>query len=355
MPTNPFLMQYLRQYIPTIITMVLAVGLWFDGWGQINVVDTSGRIAPISIVGDSPNVTSDIFRYTAVTDSSVIPDSLAQPNSLPYPLYRALFNQARIRQTTAVDSSGKLSAADSLLLDAVLQDTLLQRIDRGIEYDLQIPRPRPHSDVPLFSLLFSTVALFAYTRHRYGGIANPMIQSFYNVYLARQHYEDTGLNYSMASFLLSLNVAVVLGIFIFLGFDYLSINQPLPDAFCLAACCLLVALLLWLKRGVLYLLGTIALPMHPVVDFYLFNRDIILNTTAVALLPLLVVAAFALPDLGVWAWLSGIVILLLAFAYSYYRGLLVVKDFVLYHKFHFLLYLCTFEIAPWFIIVKLLR
>ena len=348
-------MQHLRPCIPTIIAVVLALGLWFDGWGQINVVDTSGRIAPIPIISDSVDVTANIFRYTAIVDSSVIPDSLAQPNSLPYPLYRALFNQARIRQTTAIDSSGDLSAADSLLLDPVLQDTLLQRIDRSVEYDLQIPRPRPRSDIPLFSFLFGTVALFAYTRHRYGGIANPMIQSFYNVYLARQHYEDMGLNYAMASFLLSLNVAVVLGIFIFLGFDYLSIDQPLPDAFCLAACCLLAASLLWLKRGVLHLLGTIALPMHPVVDFYLFNRDIILNTTAVALLPLLVVAAFASPDLGLWAWLSGIVILLLAFAYSYYRGLLVVKDFVLYHKFHFLLYLCTFEIAPWFIIVKLLR
>ncbi|MBK8473397.1 MAG: DUF4271 domain-containing protein [Sphingobacteriales bacterium] len=350
------MMQYLRQYIPAIITMVLAASLWFDGWGQINVVDTSGRIAPISIVGDSTEVTSGIFRYTAVADSSVIPDSLARPNSLPYPLYRALFNQARIRQTTAVDSSGDLSAADSLLLDAVLQDTLLQRIDRRIEYDLQIPRPRPRSDIPMFSLLFGTVALFAYTRHRYGGIANPMIQSFYNVYLARQHYEDIGLNYSMASFLLSLNVAIALGVFIFLGFDYLSIDQPLPDAFCLAVCCLLVALLLWLKRGVLHLLGAIALPMRPVVDFLLVQPRY--NSQYNGCCPCCPCSSsqpFASPDLGVWAWLSGIVILLLAFAYSYYRGLLVVKDFVLYHKFHFLLYLCTFEIAPWFIIVKLLR
>lgn len=301
---------------------------------------------------DTADLSLRPFRYTVVSDSSVIPDSLNTPLVLPYPLYRSFFNQARIRHTTAMD--GNLNTADSLLLESILQDTLLQRIDRQIEYDIQIPHPRPASDLPIFSLLFGALTLFAYTRHRHEGYINPAIQAFYNVNLSRQFYDDFGFSNSTASFLLSLNTIFVLGSLVFLTIKNLSIAVALPDMLLLGVCVAAIALLFIAKRIALLFLANIALPTQEVIYFYLFNRDIIINTTAIVLLPLPIIAAFAKPDIAQWAWLVALVIVCLSFVYSYYRGFLIVKDFVWYHKFHFLLYLCAFEIAPLLIIIKLL-
>lgn len=344
-----------------MIYRAVLLGVWFLSQTPNSVIAQIGSLSlsgfgtdPLLEAIDSTTNVSGRFRYTVVSDSSVIPDSLNTPLRLPYPLYRSLFNQARIRRTTVASTDG-LYAADSALLDEVLQDTLLQSIDRRVVYDIQIPRPRIKSDVPMFSLLFGTLAVFAFTRRRYGSYMNLAIQTFFNVNLARQFYDDFGFANSAASFLLSLNTILIFGSIIFLSLQNLAIAVPLPDTLCLVACFLGIGILFFLKRMSLRLLSVIALPTHEVINFYLFNRDIIVNTAATALLPFSVIAAFARPELAQWAWLVSVVVMGLTFVYSYYRGLQVVKDFVWYHKFHFLLYLCTFEIAPPFIIVKLLH
>jgi len=44
----------------------------------------------------------------------------------------------------------------------------------------------------------------------------------------------------------------------------------------------------------------------------------------------------------------------LAYLFRYLRGLLLANKFVLFHKFHFLLYICTVEIAPVVLVLKLI-
>ncbi len=363
LPFSTNLLQITNNHAPT--RLFASLGVRFNIWAMVYVSIAYLGFSPIALVAqnaphdqamanvDSAALSLQPYRYTVVTDSSVIADSLNQPISLPYPLYRALFNQARIRHSTATDEP--LGTADSLLLESVLQDTLLQGIAQRVEYDIQIPHPSPKSDLPVFSLFFGVFTLFAYTRHRYESYINPSIQAFYNVNLARQFYDDFGFSNSMASFLLSINAVIVLGSLIFLTLTNLKIALPLPDIVQIGACIGIVALLFVLKRFALLLLANIAVPTQEMVYFYLFNRDIIINTTTIVLLPLLVVAIFAQPDLAQWAWLISLVIVGISLLYSYYRGLLIAKDFVWFHKFHFFLYLCTFEVAPLLIIIKLLR
>lgn len=143
-----------------------------------------------------------------------------------------------------------------------------------------------------------------------------------------------------------------LAIFIYLLLGYYQV--PLPDnrVSLFLLCVLGICSMYIAKHTVLYLFAQI-FPVSKVIKTYNF---IILTTgilVGLILMPLNIFIAYV-PD-SMQSILIYITLGFLGFAFLVrsLRGLMVAGPFVVSDKFHFLLYLCTVELAPLFIIIKL--
>jgi hypothetical protein len=95
-------------------------------------------------------------------------------------------------------------------------------------------------------------------------------------------------------------------------------------------------------------------PVRKEMSFYTFCTLQILRISGIALLPLNILFAFGNPAWHNGVILIGIVAVLILTGFVYVRGFEITKDLFRDNKFHFLLYICTLEIAPALTIIKFL-
>ncbi|MBS1588766.1 MAG: DUF4271 domain-containing protein [Bacteroidetes bacterium] len=97
-----------------------------------------------------------------------------------------------------------------------------------------------------------------------------------------------------------------------------------------------------------------AFRVENVTELYLFNVFLINKIMGIALLPLIVLLAFAQPEVAQGAMLvSGLLILFLLIN-RYVRSWQVFGSFFQYSRFHFFTYLCASELLPLAVLMKLL-
>ena len=143
------------------------------------------------------------------------------------------------------------------------------------------------------------------------------------------------------------------GIFIYLLAMLYGFNKGSHQFVTLLYCILGYGLLVLLRHLVLFLIGTI-FPVSKETTLYNFNIIIFGIILGVLLVPVNVFIAFG--PVEAVPVLTTVVLVLLGIAYLFrsLRGLLIANKLIVFYKFHFLLYICTVEIAPILIITKLL-
>ena len=141
------------------------------------------------------------------------------------------------------------------------------------------------------------------------------------------------------------------GIFAFLVFTYLGyLPIQLPYiSLCIAG----IAGFFLIKHFVLKIIEA-TLPFAKAIKQYSFTIVIFNIILGIALIPLNVLIAFA-PQHTTWSIiLLSFTIILFVYLFRHLRSLALATTYLSFHKFHFFMYLCTVEIAPLLIIVKLL-
>ena len=86
--------------------------------------------------------------------------------------------------------------------------------------------------------------------------------------------------------------------------------------------------------------------------FYGFLLGNTHKALGVVLLPLVFLAGYAQEDIQHWALYGALAIWGLGYLYLWVRGFILAGTYLMYNKFHFLLYICAVEIAPIAALVK---
>ncbi len=95
-------------------------------------------------------------------------------------------------------------------------------------------------------------------------------------------------------------------------------------------------------------------PMQKEMRLYGFTILIFGIVLGIALVPLNIAIAYAAPNSTYNCILTAYMVIGLVYIFRALRSLFIAREYLLYHKFHFLLYLCAIELAPLAVLVKIL-
>ncbi len=142
------------------------------------------------------------------------------------------------------------------------------------------------------------------------------------------------------------------GLFIFLVMKHFQIEIDLPDFVVLGLVVLGLMIITFLRYSLLILVASI-FPFSKEVNLYKYIISVYDYVIGVILFPLSIIIAFAPQNISEPVMWLALGLIALIYVYRSFRGLVVASKYLLFHKFHFILYLCTVEIAPIMILMKL--
>lgn len=205
----------------------------------------------------------------------------------------------------------------------------------------------------LFLVLLGVLAFMAVVLSAYKSNVTKTFQAFVNATAAGNLHREQHMPFSPNNVANHTLFALTMGSFVFLATQLLAPNLGLNS---FMAYCLFVLGIggLYLAKNVqLQLIGQI-LPYQQEINFYGFliaNHNKVL---AFSLIPSLFLLAYAPPGLQSITLYTSIFAIGLVHLYRCIRTLTAVSDIIIFHKFHFFVYLCTVELAPVVILLKLL-
>jgi hypothetical protein len=206
----------------------------------------------------------------------------------------------------------------------------------------------------IFYVIIALLLLFAALRNAFAKYFNDLFRVFFRTTLKQRQIRDQLMQTPLPS--LAFNVFFVASASLYIGFllyDYFSF-RPVDSfwLFCLYAAIGLVAIY-FVKFIALKLMGWM-FSVQQAAESYIFIVFIINKVLGIFLLPFLVLLAFATGPLYsvalVLSW-AGIVIL---FLYRFILGLSAARKEVRFNLFHFIIYVAAFEVAPLFLLYRML-
>ena len=177
-------------------------------------------------------------------------------------------------------------------------------------------------------------------------------KAFYNDNLLNQLLREQSSGITLAYTVLYALFFLNAGIFAFLSARHFNIPLGGSNLTSLLLCMGGIAGFLLIKHFVLYLAGSV-FPIEKEITAYQFTIMIFNITIGFFLVPLILFIAYAPKDMTEYVIYGTLSLLVLAYLFLSMRGLFIASRFLAWHKFHFLLYLCTVELAPLLVIIKL--
>ncbi|MCC6724331.1 MAG: DUF4271 domain-containing protein [Saprospiraceae bacterium] len=177
-------------------------------------------------------------------------------------------------------------------------------------------------------------------------------KAFLNDNLLNQLHREQSSGLAVAYLMLYLLFFINGGLFAFLATRFFGVSISSANLYSLLLCMGGIAGFFIMKHFVLWLLGFV-FPVGKEVDAYQFTIMVFNIVLGLFLVPVVLFAAYAPPNLTSIAIWGAIGLLGLTYLFLALRGLFIGNRFIAGNKFHFLLYLCTVEIAPLLLIYKL--
>ncbi|MEI7595704.1 MAG: DUF4271 domain-containing protein [Bacteroidota bacterium] len=117
--------------------------------------------------------------------------------------------------------------------------------------------------------------------------------------------------------------------------------------------CLLVASLYLLKIFIFTVFGKI-FQLEKELSVYLTNIFLINEALGLTFLPILLLIIYSPFENKLWLFYIAFLIFVLFFIYRFIRGISIITSSVKFSKFYLFLYLCTLEITPFVILVRII-
>lgn len=143
------------------------------------------------------------------------------------------------------------------------------------------------------------------------------------------------------------------GLFLYLVLDHYKISVASTHLLGWLYCTGAIVVLFVAKHLTISIIGAV-FPVQKETRLYNFLIIIFSVIVALVLTPINVLIAYGPDHIEPYLFYFSGGTLGILYLFRYLRGLAIANRFVAFHKFHFLLYLCTVEIAPVFFFVKLI-
>jgi hypothetical protein len=253
---------------------------------------------------------------------------------------------SRIRPVAQVDSLTDTSAAQ--IFPGLFVNHELKEIHNNPQ-----PVNRPHPDWLFYVLLFVLIA-FTWLKVFYNKNFRQILGAIGSINATNQIVRDENILVQRASVILTVMFNIVASVFLYqlsVIFEWPSdyIGQGFSRFMIFAV---LISCVYSFKFLLLKLTGHIFKMDKPIAT-YIFNIFLINNILGVFLIPLLISIAYMPAFYASIIFKLAIIIVLVSFIYRISRGIIIGLSQEVFSIFYLFLYLCTLEIAPLLILIKL--
>lgn len=205
----------------------------------------------------------------------------------------------------------------------------------------------------LFTILTLQFILIVYLRVAFIRYAEEQYRSFFNLNISQQVFREQELSMPFPALLLSINGILSYSVLLYLSLDYLDILTWLTPGTLFLACLGMVFGTASLKYVLMWFTAAI-FPFRDELNFYNFNFFLNIKVLGAILLPINFVVAYAPQELTEWTIIGAASVMAIAYLGLAVKGLAIAKNYLAFHKFHFIVYFCSLEIAPVLVFAKLI-
>lgn len=203
-----------------------------------------------------------------------------------------------------------------------------------------------------FLLVMLSLAYLVFVSIFFRSFIQKTFRAFVSDNLLRQFRRAMRNRVELPYSLLFLNYLLNLSIFVFFGFD-----EARVDGYNLyAQFGLLFLAILLIHLGKIFLLhfSSIILPVQKEVNLYIFTIIVFASVFGLFLLPMNLLLLYGQVNYLGALQSAFLFVLLVLLTYRAVRGMFLASKFLALNKLHFLLYICSTEVAPIVILTKVL-
>lgn len=213
----------------------------------------------------------------------------------------------------------------------------------------------PISPVWFFPIILIVLAVFASLRIFYNKYLSQMLVAFVNNNLTNQIVRDENILVQRASVYLSIVFNLIAALFLYLisiyyGWELAGIGFGFSRFLFFA---LVVSAAYTVKFLILKICGWL-FNLNREMATYIFNTFLINNILGIAILPFVCLIAYNQLLPTSLLILISVILAGIAFAYRMFRGVLVGLSMPSFSLLYLFLYLCTLEIAPLLILIRII-
>lgn len=204
-------------------------------------------------------------------------------------------------------------------------------------------------------LFFICVFLFAFlvfVKINYAKEFSELFLVVSNMGLNQQLYRELAGSISVPVLMMNLFSLSIITLYFFQLEKLYLINVSLSNWEMIGAIATLVCSV-FIFRFLLIRFLRIIFPFRKEVSFYYFTESQIFRLIGLVLFPVVLLLAFGTPKIAELTQYLSFCLLAVFFIFRLSRGFVIGKEFFSNSKFHFLLYICTLEIAPFVILIKI--
>ena len=181
---------------------------------------------------------------------------------------------------------------------------------------------------------------------------NQLSSSFWNENFLRQIHRGNQGSFSFTYLLLYALALVNVGIFFFLLSQYFNWN--IPDSLLFLGKIIGSVFVIFIGKHLLLSLVSYIFPIHKEISLYSFTIMVFGIILGLFLLPINILIAYAPTGIGKLIVYISLGAIIAIYLFRLVRGLSIGSKYLVLHKFHFFIYLCTVEILPVIVLLKIL-
>lgn len=215
------------------------------------------------------------------------------------------------------------------------------------------PAQRERQDFDWITVhLLIVLALIAWSRVYYMKRFSQLLKAFFGQRYQGILLREGNVFRERISIPLLLNYLVTFSLFIYHFLNrFISFNKDEYSGFKLFALIILVVLVLWILKNVSTLISGYLFKNPVVLSDYIVTQFIFNINLGIYMLPVVITATYVYPVLALY---TGIILWVIVFIYRIFRQFFTGLSYTRFSLFNRFLYLCTFEIAPILVVIKLI-
>lgn len=206
---------------------------------------------------------------------------------------------------------------------------------------------------PFFYVIIFLLLFFALTKNSFPRYLKDIFRIFFRTSLKQRQIKEQMLHAPLPSLLLNLVFLLSGSLYIVLLFRHYNIGMEYGFWFLLVYCFLGLAVIYVGKLVTLKLFGWL-LSIKDATDIYIYIVFSANKVAGVMLLPFIVGLAFTNGIFYAVFFTVSLIFISALYLYRFYLSFVSIQKYIDINFFHFIIYLCAFEIAPLLLINKLL-